>query len=85
MEYNIVFTDEVLKDLDELDKQILNRIIKKLRWFSNQDNPLNFAKALKYDAIGQYRFRIGSYRVIFDIKKNKIIILRIGHRSVIYK
>ena len=85
MGYNIVFTDESLKDLDSLDKQVIKRMIKKLRWFSEQDNPLDFAKALKYDSIGQYRFRIGDYRVVFDAEEKKIIILRLGHRSIIYK
>lgn len=85
MAYNIVFTNEALKDLDKFDQTTIKRIIKKLKWLAKQENPLNFAKHLKYEAIGQYRFRIGNYRVIFDNKKDKIIILRIGHRSNIYK
>lgn len=35
--------------------------------------------------LGSYRFRIGDYRVIFDIENDKIIILRVGHRAKIYK
>ncbi len=35
--------------------------------------------------IGTYRFRIGDYRVIFDIYGEDIVILRIGHRRSIYK
>jgi len=85
MAYNVVFTDEALADLDKLDKKVLARIVKKIKWFSNQKNPLNSANQLKYPAIGQYRFRIGDYRVVFDCKGQKIIILRIGHRSSIYK
>jgi mRNA interferase RelE/StbE len=34
---------------------------------------------------GTYRFRIGDYRVIFDIYDENIAILRIGHRKSIYK
>lgn len=85
MEFNIFFTDEALEDLNKLDEKNIKRIIKKLKWFSKQNDPLAFAKALKYDAIGEYRFRVGDYRVIFDVKKSKIIILRVGHRSSIYK
>ncbi|MBI4426943.1 MAG: type II toxin-antitoxin system RelE/ParE family toxin [Candidatus Magasanikbacteria bacterium] len=85
MEYNTVFTDEAIKDMDGLDKKELSRIIKKLKWFAKQENPLNFAKRLQYDAIGQYRFRIGDYRVIFDCEEKNIRILRVGHRSSIYK
>ena len=85
MGYKIVFTDEAMKDLGDLDKKTLSRIIKKLGWFARQDNPLDFSKRLQYDAIGQYRFRIGDYRVIFDCEKENIKILRVGHRSTIYR
>lgn len=85
MGYNAVFTSEAIKDLDGMDKKALLRIIKKIKWFVKQDNPLIFAKRLQYDAIGQYRFRIGDYRVIFDCKEKDIVVLRIGHRSSIYK
>lgn len=85
MAYKIVFSDEAMVDLDKLDKKVVLRIIKKTKWFVAQKNPLNFANHLKYDAIGQYRFRIGDYRVIFDCKVENIIVLRVGHRSTIYK
>ena len=35
--------------------------------------------------LGEYRFRIGDYRVIFDTVKESIIILSIGHRKDIYQ
>ncbi|WP_456486560.1 type II toxin-antitoxin system RelE family toxin [Candidatus Alkanophaga liquidiphilum] len=35
--------------------------------------------------IGTYRFRIGDYRIIFDIDDDNMVILRIGHRKSIYK
>lgn len=85
MAYNVVFTEEAMKDLDKLDKKVLNRLIKKIKWFANQKSPLNFANQLKYPAIGEYRFRIGDYRVVFDCKKETLIILRIGHRSSVYQ
>jgi len=34
---------------------------------------------------GTYRFRIGDYRVIFDIEDDQIIVLRIGHRREVYR
>ena len=85
MEFDIVFTAEAIKDLDRLDKKVLIRIVKKIKWFAGQKKALDFAKRLQYNAIGQYRFRIGDYRVIFDCKDKDIIILRVGHRSSIYQ
>uniref|UniRef100_A0A7C3MKC3 Type II toxin-antitoxin system RelE/ParE family toxin n=1 Tax=Dictyoglomus thermophilum TaxID=14 RepID=A0A7C3MKC3_DICTH len=46
---------------------------------------LKYARKLINPKIGSYRFRIGNYRVIFDIDGENIIILRIGHRKEIYK
>ncbi|NCQ65980.1 MAG: hypothetical protein COZ34_03945 [Candidatus Pacebacteria bacterium CG_4_10_14_3_um_filter_34_15] len=37
-----------------------------------------------YD-LGTYRYHIGNHRVIFDLEKNKIVVLRIGHRKEIYR
>ncbi|MCK4791223.1 MAG: type II toxin-antitoxin system RelE/ParE family toxin [Desulfobacteraceae bacterium] len=36
-------------------------------------------------ALGTYRFRIGDYRVIFDIEGEEIVVLRVGHRKDIYR
>ena len=44
-----------------------------------------YQKAIKDIELGQYRFRIGDYRVVFDIEKNRIIILALGHRRDIYR
>lgn len=35
--------------------------------------------------LGSYRFRVGNYRVIFDIEKDEIVILNVGKRDEIYK
>lgn len=35
--------------------------------------------------LGSYRFRIGDYRVVFDLEGDQIVILRVGHRREIYK
>jgi mRNA interferase RelE/StbE len=35
--------------------------------------------------LGAYRFRIGDYRVVFDLEGDEIVILRVGHRRDIYR
>ncbi len=35
--------------------------------------------------LGTYRFRMGDYRVIFDVDDNKIVVLRVGQRRDIYR
>ncbi|MCG2721028.1 MAG: type II toxin-antitoxin system RelE/ParE family toxin [Thermodesulfovibrionales bacterium] len=81
--FKIVITDRALKDIDKLTQDVKKRIASKLREFSN--NPLDYSRKLTDPKIGTYRFRIGDYRVIFDIEGETIIVLRIGHRKDIYK
>lgn len=83
--YEYVFKNQALKDLSKLPKDVQKKIIKKLDYFISYPNPLSFAENLVNFEIGQYRFRIGDYRVIFDVEDKKIIILTLGHRREVYK
>lgn len=47
--------------------------------------PLLYTSRLKDHDLGSYRFRVGDYRIIFDIEGTTIKIIRIGHRREIYK
>mgnify|MGYP003395175849 CR=1 FL=1 len=79
------FTSKARKDIKKLSPEIAERIIKKLDYFVSMANPLGYADHLTNYEIGNYRFRIGDYRVIFDIYEDKIVILKIGHRREIYR
>ena len=79
----VVYDPHAIHDLEKLPKDIQGEVIDKILFYSSQDNPLLFAKRLKNLDTGSYRFRIGNYRAIFDILKQKIVVLRIGHRSEI--
>jgi mRNA interferase RelE/StbE len=81
----IIFTRSAFRQLKKLDRKIQKRIINKLKFFASQKNPLQFAEPLRDRRFGQFRFRIGDYRVIFDVEKEKIIILKVGHRKDIYR
>lgn len=83
MGLQIIFTEKAFKDLAKLNNDEKQRIKSKLIEYS--ENPLFFAKKLSNFKLGNYRFRIGDYRVICDIEENIIIILRVGHRKEIYK
>ena len=81
--YEIVFTKRSIADLESLDKAARLRIGKKLKEYSQA--PFQFAHKLSDTNLGTYRFRIGDYRVIFDVDGKKLVILRIGHRKEIYR
>lgn len=80
------FSVTAQKDLSRLPKKHQRQIINKLEYYLSSPNPLRFASPLINYRLGQYRFRIGDYRLIFDLKDfSTIIILRIGHRREIYR
>lgn len=79
------FKPGALEDLRRLSKRIQRQIINKLDFYAKSSYPFKFAKSLKNKSSGEYRYRVGNYRIIFDVEDNKIIILAIGHRKDIYK
>lgn len=83
MSYNFVYTRRAIKDIEHLDAIVKKRIGNTLLRFL--DDPLKHSVPLTDSTLGGYRFRIGDYRVIFDIEDNDIVVLRVGHRKEIYK
>ena len=81
--YEIVFTKKAIADIEKLDDSTRSRISQKLKDYSV--TPFKFAHKLSDTKIGTYRFRIGDYRVVFDLMGEKIVILRIGNRRDIYR
>ncbi|MCL5070104.1 MAG: type II toxin-antitoxin system RelE/ParE family toxin [Actinobacteria bacterium] len=83
MSYRIVFTNRALRDLKGINEENKKTIVSKLKEFLI--NPYLHLKKLTNPKIGSYRFRIGNYRIIFDIDGDNIVILRVGDRKSIYK
>jgi len=83
-EYKYKFSPKSLKQLAKFPQDIQRRIFAKLDFFC-QTNILNYAERLTNSELGQYRFRIGNYRIIFDVDGFMITILKIGHRREIYR
>jgi mRNA interferase RelE/StbE len=81
--YSLVYTSRAIKDLKHVDERTKKRIGSALLRYS--EDPLKFAEKLTYPRLGTYRFRVGEYRVIFDLKRTDIVVLRIGHRKDIYR
>ena len=79
--YKLDWKEHALENLDKLENSIAKRIIKKVEEFS-RDPFSHDIKKLKGD-LG-YRLRVGDYRVIFDMDKDTITILKVGHRKNIY-
>jgi len=81
--YKVVFTERAIRDLKKLGPEARKRIIKKIKVYST--SPDKYSVKLSHPKIGNYRFKIGDYRVIFDVIEKNIVVLRIGHRKEIYR
>jgi mRNA interferase RelE/StbE len=83
MKYELLYTKSAVKDIKMLDTVSKKRLKKKLEDLSK--NPYSKSRQLIDSKLGTYRYRIGNYRVIFDISKKSIVILRVRHRKEVYK
>jgi len=81
--YKVVYKKSVHRDLRKLPKAEARRILAKIEKElpkKPRSNP-----ALKGRFAGLRRFRIGDYRVVYALLGDDILVLRIGHRSNVYK
>ncbi|HPC43491.1 MAG TPA: type II toxin-antitoxin system RelE/ParE family toxin [Spirochaetota bacterium] len=83
MSYRLVYTRKAVRDIGKLEAGLKKRIGTTLLRF--KDNPLQYAEPLTDPELGGYRFRIGDYRVIFDMEGDDIVVLRVDHRKEIYR
>ena len=83
MTYKLAYTKTAFSDIKKLDTTTKRRIKNKIEKFA--ENPVSHAKKLINFSIGEYRWRVGYYRVIFDLDGENIVILRIKHRRESYK
>ena len=87
MSYRIETTakfDREFKKLDRYTQKMIKAWIEK--YLIDCDDPRAHGKGLTANRSGQWRYRIGDYRMICQIEDSKLIILTltIGHRSNIY-
>ena len=81
--YELIYSPGALKSLEKFDKPMQERVIIALERLRIRPESCDIKRLV---GIPGYRFRVGDYRVIFDIKQEKlhILVLKIGHRKNIY-
>ena len=86
--FSVSYADRAVKQLKKLDLQTRRLII---AWIEKNlvgcTNPRAFGKGLTSERGGEWRYRVGDYRILADIRDKELLILVIeaGHRSKIYK
>lgn len=87
MKYSVETTSRFDKEFKKLDKYT-QRMLK--AWITKHldgcENPRAFGKGLTANRAGQWKYRIGDYRIICLIEDDKLIVLTlsVGHRKEVY-
>lgn len=88
MSYHVEFAKRALKDLKKLDKSTASLILGWIRKnLEGCTDPRVHGKGLTANHSGEWRYRVGDYRLLAEIQDGKLVILMltIGHRSEVYQ
>lgn len=88
MKYHVALTIEAKKKLKKMDKYTASFILGWVRkHLEGCSDPRQHGKSLTANHQGEWRYRVGDYRLLADIQDDKILILilTIGHRRDVYK
>ena len=86
--WRVEYSERAVKDLKKLDKYTAKLI---LAWIEKNlegcADPRVHGKGLTANRSGQWRYRIGDYRLLAEIQDNKLVILAlsVGHRREVYE
>ncbi len=88
MNWTYRFDERALKEIKKLGRQAQREIISYLdERVAGSVDPRRFGKELKADLAGLWRYRVGDYRIICQIRDKELIVLivAVGHRRNVYK
>ena len=81
--FKITYHKKVADDVSAISTS--NKIaIKKAIQEKLATEPEFFGKPLQFSLSGLRSLRVGHYRVVFQLKKEEVFVVLIGHRSVVY-
>ena len=88
MRYRVLYSDRAIKEINKLDK-LTSRVIK--NWITKNlidtSDPRLHGKALTGNLSGLWRYRVGDYRIIAEIRDNELLIFifEVAHRREVYR
>ncbi|HEY5793291.1 MAG TPA: type II toxin-antitoxin system RelE/ParE family toxin [Chthoniobacterales bacterium] len=82
------FDERAVKELKKLGVQAQRDILTYLdERVASDSDPRRFGKGLKADLAGLWRYRVGDYRILCQIRDRELLVLVVaaGHRKNIYE
>ena len=82
--YEISVKKPAIKELENIPKKELQKLVKKIQALSEEPRPQGSQKLSHKE---QYRIRQGDYRAIYSIDDDNlnVFIIKVGHRKEIYR
>ncbi len=82
--YSLTFKESVAKDLRNIPKKDIKRILKCVELLCTDPRSEG---CIKLSGQERYRVRQGVYRIIYEIQETELVIMvvKVVHRSVVYK
>lgn len=88
MAYRVEYTSAALKQLTKMDRFDARLIVS---WIDKNlegcEDPRVHGKGLTANHAGEWRYRVGSYRILCAIQDDRLVIevFSVGHRSTVYE
>lgn len=78
------YTRTFLTDIQKLDPPVQKRVVRAIETKLLTDPFQPARKLINHRGPGGWRFRVGDYRIRFDIEGQSLIFYRVRHRREIY-
>ena len=88
MAWTVEVADFVERQLRKLDRPVRDRILDYLHErIEGCKNPRHFGEPLKGGKAGLWRYRVGDYRIICELRDDVLVVLAlaVGHRREVYR
>lgn len=86
--WRLLFSKKADKQLSKLDPGVRRVLVSwLLKHLDGCEDPRVFGNGLVGDKAGIWRYRVGDYRVLCDIKDDELVVLalEVGHRRDVYR
>jgi mRNA interferase RelE/StbE len=80
--YRLVIPHRFTKDMKRLDRQTQARVLEALEKL--EQDPYQGTKVVAQET-GQWRLRVGDWRIRYDIVGEEVHLLRVRHRREVYR